>query len=155
MSKKNKDHIFFLLLALLSACLAHASANEALTICFAQLEGADAPAEGIRVRIRGFLYPTDDHEKTLVLAAEPNVKSCCLHKVKNKLAVSDAGLQSTGSQLALLLEGQLIMKNGSWLLEDAVIVEETHAKGFLLGLLAACLLLLLWCIFRLLVSNSR
>lgn len=68
--------------------------------------------EGQRIRLRGFIYKTADGE--FIIAPEPNLKSCCLHKShliylkSNQLTVSEnipmeieGSLELNGKQLFL------------------------------------------------------
>lgn len=60
------------------------------------------------VQIRGFLYET--HDKKLILASIPNIKSCCIGKLDSQIYVY--GLPETPSfKNAVTLEGKLSILN--------------------------------------------
>lgn len=78
-----------------------------------------------RVHIRGFLYRTEKGE--WVLAAEPNLKSCCIGKKSQVQVIGDF---PNSFKTAVTLEGDLIANQGSeipYRLENAfVLIDRTN-----------------------------
>ena len=79
---------------------------------------SSSPLEGQEVRVRGFLYR--DQEGRYVLAAEPNLRSCCMgHAAKPHLYLQGAFPAPLPVQL---VEVQGVLKRGN--LEKAQLVSE-------------------------------
>lgn len=71
-----------------------------------------------KIEIRGFLYRMEEGQ--LILAAEPNLKSCCVGTAKNRnkqitIKSDDLVPRST----VVELQGTLIMRDGYFLLDNA------------------------------------
>jgi hypothetical protein len=125
-----------------------AEAEEIQTLTFSQLWALDATEPVLQdrqVRIRGFLYST--LEGRLILAEEPDLKSCCTNRLKKKVEVSGAIKQENISAHAHLIEGLLRMEalpdgeNGRrFRLENAQIVVN-NGSGLLFSLSAGGILL--------------
>lgn len=81
-----------------------------------------------QVEIRGFLYRTADHQ--LVLAGEPNLKSCCVGSEKNQakqLFITNSAIEPETS--VSQLSGILRMREGRFILDNAQKIE-TPAKDY-------------------------
>lgn len=101
-----------------------------------------------QIRIRGFLYTTK--EGRTILAAEPNLRTCCVgsaNAISRQIFIQGNSLPSKEFGEAVLLEGKFVIdplqdKHGNWLhlfiLEDAsLIVEEKRSQFWpLIGLCA-------------------
>jgi hypothetical protein len=90
------------------------------------------------IRIRGFLYRAEDGR--LILAAEPNLKSCCLDKIsiERQIAISGNLQMPIESGNIVVVEGKLIVDptvddNGQWkslyLLEEVSVIKEESARN--------------------------
>lgn len=101
------------------------------------------------VQIRGFLYHKLDEEGMWVLAAEPNLKSCCVgnkDKAGRQLIVNGDMLKD--SSRATLLEGKLLISNQSqgyfYALNEAVIQREADSYSsptYVAAFFSLCILL--------------
>jgi len=92
-------------------------------------EFANTSLHADEVQIRGFLYVSKND--ALVLAAEPNLRSCCVGKreMKNKqLIVSGDIKKDVIDGSAVLLQGRFVADRDGYRLENASVVEE---KGFM------------------------
>lgn len=79
---------------------------------------------GKEIQIRGFLYQTED--KKLILAALPNLKSCCVGTASQRsqqiVVEGDIPAQHIGGKLPVLLEGLLEQhpqRDFEWLLLES------------------------------------
>lgn len=121
------------------------SQEQAVQINFYNFENA-AQHDGQLVTIRGFLYESPEAYK--VLAAEPNLKSCCVgsaSKRERQLLVT-GDLESAGSGgSAVTLKGTLVVAMGDKFplrLENAQIVPQKDQCYWVLGLVGVGLALL-------------
>lgn len=95
-----------------------------------------------RVQIRGFLYATDEGQ--LVLASEPNLKSCCVAseaKKADQLFISGDILPPNQAGLVVLAEGELVQdeQQRRWLKEAKLVETRSDWKSLLLCVILICL----------------
>lgn len=136
---------FILLISLISFLQPLYSQDQSISINFFNL-GEVAQHNGQLVTIRGFLY--ESPEASMVLAAEPNLKSCCVgsasKREKQLLVVGD--LDSTdGGGNAVTLQGNLVVAMGDKFplrLENARVVPQKDQCYWVLGLVGVGLVLL-------------
>lgn len=102
--------------------------------------------QGQLIQIRGFLYKTND--STLILAAEPNLKSCCIgsaSKRHKQLLVSGKEEFPLNQNTATTLQGNLqITPNDTFpfRLENARIIPEKNQSKTMLTLIGFILILM-------------
>lgn len=110
-------HLFLLFLS----CRLHAD-----PISFSDLQNLSTNEN---VQIRGFLYET--HDKKLILASTPNIKSCCIEKLDYQIYVF--GLSVTPPlRNAITLEGKLSISNEfgirRYQLDNATLIPEKRSS---------------------------
>ncbi len=104
-------------------------------------------AENSQIELRGFVYAKEDGQH--VLAAQPNLRSCCLDHNKNKeIVYLTGGLPNWNSTRAVTLQGQLSSQNGVRTLIDAKIVEKKTSYGIIWSLFLMIIVGLLWLFFQ-------
>lgn len=132
------------------------SAEPPLEISFFEdLKGPDEKVQNLnlqRVRIRGFLYQAKDGR--LILAAEPNLKSCCVAAVaqrKKQIVISGHFNPPQHQASAIVVEGIFSVhpSDQSYHLTDAHQVVEDSKWPFLLLILAGCSMILGLLLFKL------
>jgi len=89
-------------------------------ITFQQLLHEGEDYLGQEVAVRGFLYRQNEQ---LILAEQPNLKSCCIGNKKNQLLISGM-FPEEFSSFAQLIQGQLIKNHSSYMLVEAFSVQE-------------------------------
>ena len=111
------------------------------------LSNNESIINGELIQIRGFLYKTDRSE--MILAAEPNLKSCCIgstvKKHKQLLVFGDVG-SSLNQKTAVTLKGTFNSDGNSsfpYRIEFASVVEERKQSAILLAMGGIFLILLL------------
>lgn len=100
---------------------------------------------GQLVAIRGFLY--ESSESQVILAAEPNLKSCCVGNAskRQKQLLIHGNIHPTTSNSAITLQGNLIVATGDsfpFRLENAEIAPEKDKCYQALGFVGLGLILL-------------
>jgi hypothetical protein len=121
-------------------------AEEPGYISFSELVSYEAdPSLPSKVRIRGFLYV--EGTGPLILSSEPHVKSCCVHKLQQKVQVFGINPEKIRPQ-AQLLEGMLkivpLPAHAEYQLLDSHIIEEQKTA---IWLAAFAVLLLIGVLF--------
>ena len=138
-----RRHFFLFCIFFCQACLAYESPT---MLNFYQLLNLSeeqafelAHVDQQQVRIRGFLYKADDGR--LILAAEPNLKSCCVAStttINRQIIVSTDADLSPKQNVAVLMEGKFIVEKGRessrYRLENAVVVVEDRSLNGLFGM---------------------
>ncbi len=110
-------------------------------------------AENSQIELRGFVYAKEDGQH--VLAAQPNLRSCCLDSNKNKEIVYLTGpLPNWDSTRAVTLQGQLSSQNGVKTLVDAKILKKTSSYAYIWGLLLFIASGILWITYRKIKTQS-
>lgn len=132
-------NIFFRILFCLMSFGASACA---VSINFSDLEHLQSNELALEynqgARIRGFLYKTGNGE--IVLASEPNLKSCCVGSAsRRKQQVLVKGALAIEEGYAVLLEGKLAWDSvkEQFVLSHASIVEENKMSFSLFAAIAA------------------
>lgn len=122
------------LLVWMIACSAYAE----VFLSFEELkdEKKVSQANGERVLMRGFLYSKDDG--TCILASEPNIRSCCLHKKQQIVVLGD--FSEVASHQAVDIEGILAADHEQFILSDAAIIPK-QSSGIVLAIIVAIILL--------------
>lgn len=124
-------HFFIFLLLINSCCaIAQETAPHPRSISFQQLIlSSDSLPEKLdqkEVLIRGFLYKTQER---LILAAEPNLKSCCLTNpaiIKTQIIITGLSFEIANEISAVTLKGIFkINSQGHYTLENTTLVENS------------------------------
>jgi hypothetical protein len=119
-----------------------AGTEEVPVLTFLQLEEMERnslPIPFSKVHIRGFLYSLPESEGQFILAEEPNIKSCCIHKFKRKIRILGEIAQKEINLHVQLIEGTLqrdLSKNDKTLpllLFNARLIKEEKGNKLLLG----------------------
>jgi len=95
------------------------------------------------VEMRGFLYR--DTEGRVILAKEPNLRSCCVHKVRDPVLVY-GDLPEKLPTGAVTLKGKVNQDKS--ILNEAAIMQAEKSAVLAVIFIGAFLLLLGWGIFR-------
>lgn len=102
-----------------------------------------ANLDGQLITIRGFLY--ESSESQMILAAEPNLKTCCVGSTSQQqrqlLVTGDINLVNS----AITLKGNLVVSLGDdfpFRLENAVIMPQNDQSYWILGGIVVGLILL-------------
>lgn len=104
---------------LLLKCLILLSVTGAVPLTFFDLEEKTVTS-GELISIKGFLYESEDG---YILAAQPNLKSCCVGKVEHIFVSGDSSLKA--SPYVITLEGMLkVDPSHKYVLEQAHVVPE-------------------------------
>lgn len=108
------------LFGIMAAAAIHAESSE---LSFHQVKTEDMKSfEGRQIYIRGFLYETENG--ALILAGEPNLKSCCVgshHNVANQITIQ-GDLQP--SVLAVTVEGTFKITESGYTLEHVKLLSK-------------------------------
>lgn len=104
--------------------------EQSIPLNFTELESFGKYADGQKVKIRGFLYQTKEGKS--VLAAEPNLKTCCVGSQANihKQIYLDRNFDSRNS--AITVEGVLMVPDTNsekYVLNDAKVIEDQSGSG--------------------------
>jgi hypothetical protein len=99
------------------------------------------------VTIRGFLYLKEDGN--WILAAEPNLKTCCLgstQKAKSQI-ILDSNFEGFSSNKVVLIQGNLTVEKGLFHLQNSKVLEDNEKSPFILlgglSLILGCIGLML------------
>lgn len=143
---------FFIFLLLINSCYAidQDTSHYPISISFQQLIlSSDSLPEKLdqkEIIIRGFLYKTQEQ---LILAAEPNLKSCCLTNpavVKTKLIVIGIPFETANEISAVTLKGIFkINSQGHYALENTIIVENSINPIHLISIII--IIILIYCLY--------
>lgn len=111
------------------------------------------------IQIRGFLYETQDSH--LILAAEPNLKSCCVgnsSKRDKQLLVTGNISKNNTQATPVTLQGHLVIDNQQafpFRIENAQIIAETnHSYTTLIGVTSVLVLICALFVFKYKKKNS-
>ena len=123
-----KKFMLVFVLILMLTCSLPSSANCTETVTFELLMESDpGKFQQTEIAIRGFLYQSNGQ---LILAAEPNLKSCCVANptsIKRQIVVVGPDFNSVNTLFAVLLQGVLTVDTQNhFILINANIVEQKH-----------------------------
>lgn len=86
------------------------------------------------VQIRGFLYPLENQSLEFILAAQPNLKSCCVGSSTtflSQIIVSGLSIDQLNPSAAQLISGILFEDSfHRYRLKEAKIIEEKKGESF-------------------------
>lgn len=117
-----------------------------LSLSFDDLSDAKAieQADGSSVRMRGFLYHKDDG--TWILAAQPDVRSCCVGSKENaqRQVIVQGNILKDNYLSVVALEGTFKSHPNFYVLSDASFIDSSHtqkpiATFIVIGLVGVCL----------------
>lgn len=144
---------FFKYLGIMIFGISILAAKEEISTAYTFLDLETHVQNGQLIEIRGFLYETE--QKQLILAAEPNLKSCCVgshSKRQKQLLVSGDVKEGISSMSAVTLKGELLVHFGDifpFRLENASIQVQPDIPYSMLGVLTMILVFTgIWLILR-------
>ena len=123
--------------------------QEAIEFSFLELSSGDLDPvrNGQVIEIRGFLYETVDSQ--VILAAEPNLKSCCVgsdSKKQKQMLVSGNIFSALDDRSAVTLRGNLDIRQGDkfpYQLSNAIVVEANYQSFEMLAFFGVFVFLIL------------
>ncbi len=126
------------LLFILFFCMAVTQSIATITLTFDDLadEGKISSAQGSQVTMRGFLYAKE--EGVWILAATPNLKSCCLGKAKQQVMVP-GDFADVSNQAVVELEGMFSYEPPFYRINNASLAHSQESGFPLVTILAVCL----------------